>query len=159
MAPRVFEQSRTPTVVQLALSLALLLLGIWLLLVVFGPRSLSAWGLVGLFGLLAAISVARLVRPIRLVLDGEGFTVGGGLQSKTWGYRWSEVEGFHKFSQAGRREWPVIGFTLAEGARGPDALNAAAGLQSALPKMPGSLETMVQTLNDYRAQALAEARR
>jgi hypothetical protein len=155
MAPKVLQQPKSWAVIQLVLSLAVMPLGAGLLFL-FGAESIVAWVLFAAFGVLVAVSMARLTRPIWVALDGEGFKVGGGLTSKTWGRRWSEVERFYieksRYSQA-------VTFALARDAPRPGAVVDALVGHGVIPRMPGSMESLVQTLNEYRTQALAEAGR
>jgi hypothetical protein len=111
-----------------------------------------------LFGLGALIFLLMLVRPQRLALDGQGFTLSGGLVRSPKLVRWRDVEPFfaYRLPRAGK----MIGYNFRTGVRPDTTMNRIArrfGADAALPKgWPMSPDAMVEHLNAYRAQALGE---
>ena len=115
------------------------------------------WLCGGLFGLGALVFVASLVRPQRLLLDGDGFVQFGGMTRSPRRVAWRDVDRFFVYRL--RRGGKMIGYDLAEHARPDSYLGDMArhfGADGALPKtLPGSPESIVADLNAYRAAALA----
>jgi len=98
-----------------------------------------------------------LIRPQRLTLNPEGFTVSGGLVRSPKKIAWHSIEPFfvYRLPRGGK----MIGFNFQpEGA--PDRtllmkLNGRLGAEGSLPKLwPGSPDQVVEELNAYRKQAL-----
>ena len=101
-----------------------------------------------------------LIRPQRLVLDAQGFTVSGGMIRTPWTIRWQDVSEFLviRLPRGGK----MVGFNYVPGARKTTALGRIArmsGADGGLPKSwPGSVEDMVDLLNDYRIRATGGGR-
>ena len=144
---------------------ALLYLAISLVFVAMGaflagdPRQATmAWLCIVLFGLGAAVFVRLLFRPHILTLDDEGFTVSGGLIRAAKKTPWRDVEGFfvYRLPKAGK----MVGYNLAPGIRNETALakiGRSLGADRALPRgWAMSAEKVAETLNAYRARALAK---
>jgi hypothetical protein len=120
-------------------------------------NSVVGWFGIAFFGLCALVSARLIVRPQVLLLDGEGFTLDGGLVRSARKIGWRDIEGFfvYRLPKGGK----TIGYNY-EPAAGKDSLliqiNRAFGSDGALPKAwSGSPESMADELNDYRLQALA----
>lgn len=119
----------------------------------------AAWLCLIFFGLGAVVFLWMLVRPQRLILDSQGFTLCGGLVRSPKLVRWRDVEPFfvYRLPRAGK----MIGYNYRPGA-GPDSMlariNRRLGADCALPKgWPMSPEAMVEQLNACRARALGNA--
>jgi hypothetical protein len=112
----------------------------------------------GFFGLCSVVFTFLLIRPQRLLLAPTGFTVAGGLVRSPKQVLWRDVTPFFVYRLA--RGGSTIGFNFVPGARKNSTLirvNRLVGAEGALPKgWPESPERMVERLNAYRAQALAE---
>ena len=113
----------------------------WLCLVFFSPCALVfAW---------------LLIRPPRLLLDRQGFTLVGGLIRSPKTIPWRDVEAFfvYRLPRGGK----MIGYNYRPGVREVTALarvGRAFGADGALPKgWTLSPEKMVDELNAYRAWA------
>ena len=150
--------SRWKTSIYLAGSLAFVAIAAWLLQ---QPRD-GAWKLqLGLifFGACSVAFVWMLIRPQRLLLDDEGFTLTGGFLRAPTRIRWAEVEEFfvHRLPRGGE----MIGYTFVPGesARSMLAkLNRRLGADACLPKgWPVPAERMVDELNARRLRALRDA--
>lgn len=114
------------------------------------------WLCGGFFGLCAIAFVALIVRPQRVVLDGGGFTVSGGLARSPRHVAWRDVDRFfaYRLPRGGR----MVGYELAVHAR-PDTymgdLARRWGADGVLPKtLAESPETIADRFNAYRAAAL-----
>lgn len=99
-----------------------------------------------------------LVRPQRLLLDDEGFTlVGGGVRSPTK-VRWHEIEGFFVHRVNGRVK--TIGYNYKSGVRAASLwrdLSRRLGADGVLDgQWPRSTEEMVEYLNAFRTEAVAK---
>ena len=144
---------------------SLLLLAVSLAFVAFAvaqlrgppPVDWRVWLTLIFFGLGAIVFAWLLVRPQRLILDAEGFTVAGGLVRAPRRTGWAEVDHFfvYRLSRGGK----MIGYNYAQGARPASALRDLGrrfGADGAISKgFPGSPERLVEELNAYRARALA----
>jgi hypothetical protein len=116
------------------------------------------WAWVGLafFGLGALIFLWVLIRPQRLLLDAEGFTVTGGLTRSPKKERWADTTEFfvYRLPRGGR----MIGYDYRPGAaRHPRmaAFNRRFGAEAALSKgWPKSPEVMAEELNADRFRAI-----
>ena len=119
-----------------------------------------SWAAFILFGLGGLVSCVLLVRPQVLRLDSDGLSIGGGLAPAPRPIAWRDTQTFfiYRLPRGGK----MIGFNYSAGYRPRSALrrfNRAFGAEGALPKLWSvSPETMVATLNDYRARALAVER-
>jgi hypothetical protein len=150
-----FSVSRRKTAPYLGGSLAFLAID---LLLLQHPDE-DAWKLqlgLGFFGLCALVFVWLLIRPQRLLLDRQGFTVLGGFIRSPKKIPWRDVEAFfvYRLPKGGK----MIGYNYRPGARKDSALarvGRAFGADGALPKgWALSPENMVVELNAYRQQAL-----
>lgn len=127
--------------------------------ILFQHRDDDAWALLVGLGLLGALSVMLvwlLIRPYRLLLDREGFTLAGGLIRFPKKIPWREVDAF--FVYRGTRGGKRIGYNYLPGAlkdSGLARLGRVLGADGALPKgWTLSPEKMVAELDAYRRQAL-----
>jgi len=120
----------------------------------------DAWKLqfvLGFFGLCAVVFAWLLIRPQRLLLDPEGFTVVGGFARNPKKVRWRDIDEFfvYRLPRGGK----MIGFNYKPGARevSPIArLNRRLGADGALPKgWAQSPENVATELNEYRVRAIA----
>jgi hypothetical protein len=112
------------------------------------------------FGLGIPVFSWLLIRPQRLLFDAEGFTVAGGMIRTPWKIRWQDVSEFLVIQLP--RGGKMVGFNYVPGARKTSALSRVArmsGADGGLPKSwPGSVEDMVDELNDYRIRATGGGR-
>jgi hypothetical protein len=129
-------------------------------------HNISEWSLIKtwlgviFFGLGVLVFSWLLIRPQRLSLDAEGFTVAGGMIRTPWKIRWQDVSEFLVIQLP--RGGKMVGFNYVPGARKTSALSRVArmsGADGGLPKSwPGSVEDMVDELNDYRIRATGGGR-
>ena len=154
MAPQEITSARWKTILYLVVSLLFVACGLLALQEPQGDVAGLQLGMV-FFGLCAAIFTWMLIRPQRLLLDSEGFTLVGGLVRSPEKVRWSDIEGFivYRLPRAGK----MIGYNYRPGMRPPRPmakLTRWLGADAALPKgWPKSVEKMVEELNSYREQA------
>ena len=149
--------SRGKTLLYLATSVVFVAMGVFML----GDPSHTtmAWLCILFFGLGVAAFVWLLIRPQTLTLDETGFTLGGGMVRSPLTIAWRDVQGFfvYKLPKGGK----MIGYNFTPGARKDTAIAKLArglGADGALPRAwPQSPEKMAETLNAYRARALARA--
>src|SRR6185437_2759355 len=113
----------------------------------------------GFFGLGAIVFIFLLVRPQRLTLDAEGFSLSGGLMlpSRVKKIAWRDVKEFFVW-QSGRGN-KMIGLNFEPGAsertRFARLSRSAFGADGALPGLwLGGVENVVRELNNYREHAL-----
>jgi hypothetical protein len=98
------------------------------------------------------------MRPRRLVLDDEGFTLTGGLVWSPQKLCWRDIDHFfgYRLAKGGK----LIGFNFKPGLRGAGPrfrLNQVFGADGALPRgWTRSPERMVDELNAWRMQAMNE---
>lgn len=113
----------------------------------------------GFFGLCSLIFAWLLIRPQRLVLDSQGFTLEGGLVRNPKKVYWRDIDEFlvYRLPRAGK----MIGYNYKPGVRQDSALARITrkfGADAALPKgWPMSPEKMVAELNTWRLQAAGVA--
>jgi hypothetical protein len=113
---------------------------------------------VGLFGLGGVVQAWILVRPQRLTLDAEGFTLSGGLMRsgsvKT--IPWRDVEEFFVWRSGRGNKMIALNFQPDASERtGFARFSRAFGADGALPsEWSERAEKMVDELNAYREQAL-----
>ena len=104
------------------------------------------------FGLCALTFVAMLMRPHRLRLDHEGFSLSGGLTRSPRKIGWRDVGEFYvrPLSRGAR----MVAFKYAEGATIPfgGVLGKSGGIPGVWPDGP---EALVYLLNNYRDKALS----
>jgi hypothetical protein len=112
------------------------------------------------FGLCAVVFCWLLIRPQRLALDPEGFTVRGGFVRSPKRIPWRSIDPFfvYRLPRGGK----MIAFNFRPGAKPHHTLlmklNRRLGAEGSLPKLwPGSPDQLVEELNAYRERAL-EAR-
>lgn len=119
----------------------------------------GAWKMqlgLGFFGLCSVVFVGLLIRPQRLLLDRQGFTLVGGLIRSPKTVAWRDIEPFfvYRLPRGGK----MIGYNYREGVREDTAmrrLGRALAADGVLPKgWPMSPEKMVAELNGYRERAL-----
>lgn len=119
----------------------------------------DAWKMqlcLGFFGPGSVVFMWLLIRPQRLLLDRQGFTLVGGLIRTPKTVAWRDIEPFfvYRLPRGGK----MIGYNYREGVREVSAmarLGRALGAEGALPKgWPMSPEKMVVELNGYRERAL-----
>jgi hypothetical protein len=115
------------------------------------------WLAGGFFGLCAIVFAWLLVRPMRLILDPQGFSIGGGLVLSPKKTLWRDVDQFFVYGVAPARK--MVGFNYKPGVRDRSKLvkfsRRTAGVDGALPILSrGSPEQLVAELNDYRRHAL-----
>jgi hypothetical protein len=119
----------------------------------------DAWKMqlgLGFFGLCSVVFVGLLIRPQRLLLDRQGFTLVGGFIRSPKNIPWRDVDAFfvYRLPRGGK----IIGYNYRPGVREVSALarvGRALGADGALPKgWALSPEKMVAELNAYREQAL-----
>jgi len=122
------------------------------------PRGSQPWRIAAtvFFGVGALVFGFLMLRPQRLILDSDGFTVTGGLVFSPKPIRWSDVDRFfvYRLPKGGK----MIGFNYRAGARGTSALldfnRRSAGADGALPGLwRGGPEKIVEELNDYRERS------
>ena len=114
------------------------------------------------FGLGCLIAVWMLIRPMSLVLDGEGFTLKGGMVRRENRIPWRDIESFFVYRGLPRGV-QMIGFRYRPNRRPNPRIAAVVqaivgGADGALPKgWPLNPQAMVDKLNAYRERALAAA--
>lgn len=122
----------------------------------------AGWGIQSaelFFGLGSLIALWTLVRPQRLLLDGFGFTLAGGLVRTPRRIAWADIDGFvvYRMPRGGK----MVGWRYRpDRARGAlkRAVAEMAGVDGALPKgWPGKPEALVETLERYRVAATGRA--
>ncbi len=138
----------------LAISLAFVAGGLWA-----SPASgVNAWKMdfaVGFFGLGSLVFVWLLIRPQRLHLDPQGFTLSGGLVRTPHKVLWAEVDRFfvYRLPRGGK----MVGYNFKPGVRKPSALRSITrglGAEAALPKgWPQSPEQLAEELESCRRRA------
>ncbi len=96
----------------------------------------------------AALTGWMLIRPYRLLLDDEGFTLTGGFVRKPTKVPWTDIEGFHMMGPFHNR---FIGYDFRPGVENKPGWIWAGrffGAEAALPKSwPGSSDKMLDDLN------------
>jgi hypothetical protein len=159
---KVFVSSRRQTAIMFAGSLAFVAIAF----LVPGSDQPAHWRTFAgsFFGLCAVVFVWLLVRPQRLTLDADGFTLSGGLMRPVNARKiyWRDVEPFFLYRMPGYRGLPgpkVIGLNFVGEASERPALarfnRERLGLDGSLPGLwPAGPEQMIQELNDYRERAL-----
>jgi hypothetical protein len=157
MQIRVIQSSPLKTGLLLAGCLVFVGVGGW----AYGQSTQRDWGMllaIAFFGLGIPIAAILLVRPQRLTLDSEGFTLSGGLMLKPRTTLWSEVTAFSVFRLP--RGGKMIGYNLIPAKEGMTTRlsRRLSGFDGGLPKMwSESAEGLAEELNAYRNQALLES--
>ena len=120
--------------------------------------ALPSWG-GWFFGLCALVFVVLLVRPRRLTLDRNGFSISGGLAWRASATDWAEVTDF--FPIRVRVGASMVGFNYSADAknkrRGTWIAKGISGADGGLSGVwPCSIGELAEQLNAYRERALAE---
>ena len=156
MGPRVITTSRSKIVLYLATSLTFVAAVLWLL----QQPHRDAWKLelaLGFFALCTLVFVGLLIRPQKLLLDQDGFTIVDGLVRTPKKTRWQDIDEFFVYRLP--RGTKMIGFNYRPGARAASPMvrfNRRFGAEGALPAgWAQSPEQMIADLNQYRLQALS----
>lgn len=111
------------------------------------------------FGLCALVFVVLLIRPRRLTLDGNAFSISGGLAWKTVATDWADVTDF--FPVSVRLGASLVGFNYTDDAknkrRGAWVAKRLSGADGGLGGVwPCSTADLAEQLNAYRERALAQ---
>jgi len=149
---KTFVASRTKSMALFLVSIAFVAIAVFLPQT---PSGSGAWrvGAAAFFGLGALVFAWLLVRPQRLILDSDGFTMTGGLVISPKTIRWSDVDRFFILPLGTR----MIGFTYRD--RSHPALlrnlnRRATGADGALPaSWNADPDKVVEELNAYRQRA------
>ncbi|MER8429930.1 STM3941 family protein [Mesorhizobium caraganae] len=153
--PLVIRASRGKTLLLLLASLVFVFASVFLIRASESDETGLWWG-IAFFRLCALVFAWALVRPQTLMLDGNGFAVGGGFVRSPHHIPWKDVQGFYVYSLP--RGGKMIGYNFEPGARKDSALRSVArslGAEAALPKgWPFSPEEMAVLLNEYRRRAM-----
>ena len=155
--PREITSSRAKTLACLAISLAFVAIAVFVPSGGEGDDPTWRWLCGGFFGLGVVIFTVVTIRPQRVALNAEGFTISGGLARRPRQRAWRDVEVFfpHRLPRGGT----MVFYQLADHAR-PDTwmgdLNRRWGGDGMLPKtLPGKPDAIAAEFNAYRAAALA----
>jgi hypothetical protein len=123
-----------------------------------GERKLRFLFVIGMLGLFAALAAWRLVRPPRLLLDAEGFTLVGSLERSPKKIGWSDIDPFFLHYIGEHSE--AVCFNYRPGVL--EASPLPSQQRRAWEALPGGWELspkeLVNVLNDYRTEALRPAR-
>ncbi|MDX8525660.1 STM3941 family protein [Mesorhizobium sp. MSK_1335] len=111
----------------------------------------AGWAGIVFFGLSALGGALSFIRPRALILDRDGFAIGGGIIRSPLKIAWRDIQGFHVRKQ---NRYKSIGFRFELSAK--TRLNRRPGIELSVSGAgwPLSTEKMVETLNAYRLQAL-----
>ena len=155
MEQRVIRGSRLKSVALFVISLAFVVLGVWLVVQYSRDTPVVIVESVGIcfFGLGLLISVWQIIRPQTLVLDREGFSFSSGMSS--FRRLWSDVDRFFVFQPTTRSS--LVGWNYLPG-RGPSTLIAkisrSMGADAGLPSgWSISTQALVDLMNSYRERA------
>jgi hypothetical protein len=145
--------SRRKTVLLLLLSLGFVAISVFL---PCPPDPILFWGGI-FFSICALVFVGLLIRPQKLVIDQNGFTLAGGLVWSPKKIEWRDVDKF--FVVSVRRGVSMIGFnyadTYVERPRGTAFSQRIAGCDGSIPGVwSGPKTAVVDRLNGYRQQAI-----
>src|SRR5258708_6585975 len=111
--PLIIRASRGKTLLMLLASLVFVLGSAFMIYVSKDDDTVVLWCCMAFFGLGALVFFWLLIRPQMLVLDGQGFLLGGGLVRSPKLVRWKDIEGFHVYSLP--RAGEMIGYNFAPG--------------------------------------------
>ena len=119
-------------------------------------HKLPVWGS-WFFGLGTLVFLVLLIRPRQLTMDGEGFSVSGGLTRKPVNRMWRDVTGF--FPLRIRMGSSVVGYNYspdaAPTARGAWLSKRISGADAGISGLwPCSTRDLADKLNAYRNEAL-----
>jgi hypothetical protein len=152
---RTIVESRKKAGVWLAFGIVGVAVGIGLGLYPPNPL-LGFWGWLGavVFALMLVNAASRLIRPARLTLDAEGFTLISGLRSAAHRVPWDDIDRFLVFT--GTHGAQLIGYNYLPGHDPRRRLAKLGGTPGADAQLPTgwslSDEEVVAALNDYRAR-------
>jgi hypothetical protein len=156
LEPRIIKGSRGKSSLYLVGSLIFVLIGSQMVEDAKANNGVG-WLCITFFSLCTLVSAWLIIRPQVLLLDGEGFSLDGGLVRSAKKIGWRDVQGFfvYRLPRGGK----MIGYNYDPTA-GNDSwligINRGFGAEGALPKgWSGSPERMAEELNDYRQQALS----
>jgi len=156
MEPLVIRGSRGKTLLLLLACLAFALGSAFLIYVSKDDDTIGLWFCMALFGPGALVFAWLLVRPQMLVLNPQGFILGGGLVRSPKLVQWKDIEGFHVYSLPKAGE--MIGYNFAPGVKKSSVMRSitkSLGAEAALPKgWQFSPEEMAVLLNEYRRRAM-----
>jgi hypothetical protein len=155
--PLVISASRGKTLLLLSASLLFVLCCAFVIYVSKSGDTAGLWWCMAFFGLGALMFAWQLMRPQVLVLNGQGFSLGGGLVRSPKLVPWKDIEGFYVVHRR-RRVGDMIGYNFAPEVKNSSVMRSitkSLGAEAALPKgWTLSPEEMVVLLNDYRRKAL-----
>ncbi|MGX9145309.1 hypothetical protein [Mesorhizobium sp. 128a] len=156
--PLVISASRGKTLLLLSVSLFFVLACAFLIHVSEDGDTAGLWWCVAFFGLGVLVFAWQLARPQILVLNGQGFSLGGGLVRSPKLVLWKDIEGFFVVHRR-RRVGDMIGYNFAPGVKKSSVMRSVTkslGAEAALPQgWTLSPEEMVALLNEYRRRAMA----
>ncbi|MFL0357568.1 hypothetical protein ACI5KX_13975 [Erythrobacter sp. GH1-10] len=150
-----YETSKPKTVGYFVFSSAIFAIG---LSNVLQMGELSFVGILGLifFGAWPPLFLLLFLRPFRLRVDVDGFSLSGGTTRKSWQRGWREVGPFFvgKLFEIGRWPLPAIKMIQFDQPFEQRRLSRTGGLPM-LWAFDGSVDEMVDELNAYRKKALS----
>ena len=156
--PLVISASRGKTLLLLSASLVFVLACALLIYVSEDGDTAGLWWCMAFFGLGALVFAWQLVRPQILMLNEQGFSLGGGLVRSPKLVPWKDIEGFYVVHRR-RRIGDMIGYDFAPGVKESSVVRSVTkslGAEAALPQgWTLSPEEMVVLLNEYRRRAMA----
>ncbi|MER8916932.1 hypothetical protein NKI32_24240 [Mesorhizobium sp. M0761] len=154
----IIRASLGKTLLLLSASLFFVLACAFLIYVSEDGGTAGLWWCVAFFGLVALVFAWQLVRPQILVLNGQGFSLGGGLVRSPKLVPWKDIESFFVVHRR-RRIRDMIGYNFAPGVKKSSVMGSVTkslGAEAALPQgWTLSPEEMVVLLNEYRRRAMA----
>lgn len=114
------------------------------------------------FSVCSATFAWTLIRPQKLILEPDGFSLAGGIMRKPYKVPWRDVSGFFVVSVA--RGTKMVGYNFTPDAasrrRGPGIARRISGADGGLHGIwPPSTANIVDELNDYRQKALSKSGR
>jgi len=156
--PLVISASRGKTLLLLSASLAFVLACAFLIHVSKDGDTAGLWWCMAFFGLGALVFAWQLARPQILMLNVQGFSLGGGLVRSPKLVPWKDIEGFYVVHRR-RRIGDMIGYNFAPGVKKSSVMRSVTrslGAEAALPQgWTLSPEEMAVLLNAYRQEAMA----
>ncbi|MER8658140.1 hypothetical protein [Mesorhizobium sp. M0847] len=153
----IIRASLGKTLLLLSASLFFVLACAFLIYVSEDGDTAGLWWCVAFFGLVALVFAWQLVRPQILVLNGQGFSLGGGLVRSPNLVPWKNIESFFVVHRR-RRIGDMIGYNFAPGVKSSvmGSVTKSLGAEAALPQgWTLAPEEMVVLLNEYRRRAMA----
>jgi len=156
--PQVISASRGKTLLLLSASLVFVLACAFLIYVSEDGDTAGLWWCMAFFGLGALVFAWQVVRPQILMLNAQGFSLGGGLVRSPELVPWKDIEDFYVVHRR-RRIGDLIGYNFAPGVKKSSVMRSVTkslGAEAALPQgWTLSPEEMVVLLNEYRRRAMA----